>query len=135
MSVAILLFTRSAGAEATYNQFMSHGGRAANAAVVAQLIAHAAAAQVDLVMSLQDNAHKLVVGQAVHLDNAAIGFSAEQATNAQGKARSRGLSTAGRYAVSTVVSSDKFQSVREAGLVLRANSSPSVTLGLPAMST
>jgi glycosyltransferase A (GT-A) superfamily protein (DUF2064 family) len=42
-SVAILLFTRSAGEEAAHKQFLSHGGRAANAAVAAQLIAHAAA--------------------------------------------------------------------------------------------
>ena len=42
-SVAILLFTRSAGEEAAHKQFLSYGGRAANAAVAAQLIAHAAA--------------------------------------------------------------------------------------------
>lgn len=42
-SVAILLFTRSAGEEAAHKQFLSHGGRAANAAVAAQLITHAAA--------------------------------------------------------------------------------------------
>ena len=43
LSVAILLFTRSAGEEAAHKQFLSHGGRAANAAVAAQLIADAAA--------------------------------------------------------------------------------------------
>lgn len=91
-------------------------------------------AQVDLVVSVQDNARKPVVGLPVHLDNAAIGFSAEQPTDAQGKARFRGLSTAGSYAVSTTVS-DKYQAVREANLVLRANSSPSVTLVLPNVST
>lgn len=90
-------------------------------------------AQVDLVVSLQDNARRPVVGQAVHLDNAAIGYSAELPTDAQGKARFRGLSTAGSYAVSTTVS-EQYQAVREAGLVLRANSSPSVTLVLPAVS-
>lgn len=91
-------------------------------------------AQVDLVVSVQDNARKPVVGLPVHLDNAAIGFSAAQPTDAQGKARFRGLSTAGSYAVSTVVS-DQYQAVREANLVLRANSSPSVTLVLPNVST
>ena len=91
-------------------------------------------AQVDLVVSLQDNARRPVVGQAVHLDNAAIGYSAELPTDAQGKARFRGLSTAGSYAVSTAVS-EQYQAVREAGLVLRANSSPSVTLVLPAVSS
>ncbi|MDQ2769016.1 MAG: TonB-dependent receptor [Bacteroidota bacterium] len=95
---------------------------------------HRAFAQVDLVVSVQDNARKPVVGLPVHLDNAGIGFSAEQPTDAQGKARFRGLSTAGSYAVSTTVS-DKFQAVREANLVLRANSNPSVTLVLPNIST
>ncbi|GAA4017771.1 TonB-dependent receptor [Hymenobacter fastidiosus] len=90
-------------------------------------------AQVDLVVSVQDNARKPVVGLPVHLDNAAIGFSAALPTDAQGKARFRGLSTAGRYAVSTMVS-DQYQAVREADLVLRANSSPSVTLVLPQLS-
>ncbi|GAB3650047.1 TonB-dependent receptor [Hymenobacter agri] len=70
----------------------------------------------------------------MHLDNAAIGYSAELPTDAQGKARFRGLSTAGSYAVSTTVS-EQYQAVREAGLVLRANSSPSVTLVLPAVSS
>ncbi|MDO7873181.1 DUF2064 domain-containing protein [Hymenobacter sp. ASUV-10] len=42
-SVAILLFTRSAGEEAAHKQFVSHGARAANAAVAARLIAHATA--------------------------------------------------------------------------------------------
>ncbi|MDJ0366457.1 TonB-dependent receptor [Hymenobacter sp. H14-R3] len=91
-------------------------------------------AQVDLVVSVQDIARRPVVGLPVHLDNAAIGFSTEQPTDAQGKARFRGLSTAGSYAVSTTVS-DKYQAVREASLVLRANSSPSVTLVLPNIST
>ncbi|AWM32483.1 TonB-dependent receptor [Hymenobacter nivis] len=95
---------------------------------------HRAFAQVDLVVSVQDNARKPVVGLPVHLDNAAIGFSAEQPTDARGKVRFRGLSTAGSYAVSTTVS-DKYQAVREANLVLRANSSPSVTLVLPNVST
>jgi hypothetical protein len=90
-------------------------------------------AQVDLVVSVLDNARKPVAGLPVHLDNAAIGFSAEQPTNAQGQARFRGLSTAGSYAVSTTVS-EQYQAVREAGLVLRANSSPSVTLVLPQLS-
>ena len=94
---------------------------------------HRAAAQVDLVVSVLDNARKPVANMPVHLDNAAIGFSAEQPTNAQGQARFRGLSTAGSYAVSTTVS-DQYQAVREAGLVLRANSSPSVTLVLPSVS-
>ena len=93
-----------------------------------------ALAQVDLVVSVLDNARKPVVGLPVHLDNAGIGFSAEQPTDSQGKARFRGLSTAGSYAVSTTVS-DKYQAVREAGLTLRANSSPSVTLVLPNVST
>ena len=61
-------------------------------------------AQVDLVVSVLDNARKPVAGLPVHLDNAAIGFSAELPTNAQGQARFRGLSTAGSYAVSTTVS-------------------------------
>lgn len=91
-------------------------------------------AQVDLVVSVQDNGRKPVVGLPVHLDNAAIGFSVEQPTDAQGKARFRGLSTAGSYAVSTTVSA-RYQAVREANLVLRANSSPSVTLVLPNLST
>lgn len=90
-------------------------------------------AQVDLVVSVQDNGRKPVVGLPVHLDNAAIGFSVEQPTDAQGKARFRGLSTAGSYAVSTTVSA-RYQAVREANLVLRANSSPSVTLVLPNLS-
>ena len=42
-SVAILLFTRSAGEEAVHKPLLSHGDRAANVAVAAQLIAHAAA--------------------------------------------------------------------------------------------
>ncbi|MDB5271251.1 MAG: TonB-dependent receptor [Hymenobacter sp.] len=95
---------------------------------------HHAWAQVDLVVSVLDNARKPVAGLPVHLDNAAIGFSAEQPTNAQGQARFRGLSTAGSYAVSTTVS-DQYQAVREAGLTLRANSSPSVTLVLPQLSS
>ncbi|MGY3089047.1 outer membrane receptor protein involved in Fe transport [Hymenobacter sp. UYAg731] len=90
-------------------------------------------AQVDLVVSVLDNARKPIANLPVHLDNAAIGFSAEQPTNAQGQARFRGLSTAGSYAVSTTVS-DRYQAVREAGLTLRANSSPSVTLVLPQLS-
>ena len=90
-------------------------------------------AQVDLVVSVQDNGRKPVVGLPVHLDNAAIGFSVEQPTDAQGKARFRGLSTAGSYAVSTTVSA-RYQAVREANLVLRTNSSPSVTLVLPNLS-
>ncbi|WP_072008699.1 TonB-dependent receptor [Hymenobacter sp. IS2118] len=90
-------------------------------------------AQVDLVVTVQDNARRPVVGLPVQLDNAAIGFSTAQPTDAQGKARFRGLSTAGSYAVSTTVS-DKYQAVREANLVLRANSSPSVTLVLPNLS-
>ena len=91
-------------------------------------------AQVDLVVSVLDNARKPVANLPVHLDNAAIGFSTEQPTNAQGQVRFRGLSTAGSYAVSTTVS-DRYQAVREAGLTLRANSSPSVTLVLPQIST
>jgi hypothetical protein len=90
-------------------------------------------AQVDLVVSVLDNGRKPVANLPVHLDNAAIGFSAEQPTNAQGQARFRGLSTAGSYAVSTTVSA-QYQAVREAGLTLRANSSPSVTLVLPQLS-
>ncbi|MBH8558120.1 TonB-dependent receptor [Hymenobacter sp. BT442] len=90
-------------------------------------------AQVDLVVSVLDNARKPIANLPVHLDNAAIGFSAEQPTNAQGQARFRGLSTAGSYAVSTTVT-DRYQAVREAGLTLRANSSPSVTLVLPQLS-
>ena len=90
-------------------------------------------AQVDLVVSVLDNARKPVVGLPVRLDNAAIGFSTERPTDAQGKARFRGLSTAGSYAVSTTVT-DTYQAVREANLVLRANSSPSVTLVLPQLS-
>ncbi len=92
-----------------------------------------AMAQVDLVVSVLDDARKPVAGLPVHLDNAGIGFSAEQATNAQGQARFRGLSTAGSYAVSTTVST-QYQAVREAGLALRTNSSPSVTLVLPNVS-
>ena len=91
-------------------------------------------AQVDLVVSVLDNARKPVAGLPVHLDNAAIGLSAEQPTDAQGKARFQGLSTAGSYAVSTAAT-DQYQAVREAGLTLRANSSPSVTLVLPRLST
>lgn len=91
-------------------------------------------AQVDLVVSVLDNARKPVANLPVRLDNAAIGFSTEQPTNAQGQVRFRGLSTAGSYAVSTTVS-DRYQAVREAGLTLRANSSPSVTLVLPQIST
>ena len=41
--VAILLFTRSAGGEAAHKRLVSHGGRAANAAVAARLIDHATA--------------------------------------------------------------------------------------------
>ena len=41
--VAILLFTRSAGEEGAHKRFLSHGTRAANAAVAARLIAHATA--------------------------------------------------------------------------------------------
>ncbi|WP_046245789.1 TonB-dependent receptor [Hymenobacter terrenus] len=91
-------------------------------------------AQVDLVVSVLDNARKPVMGLPVHLDNAAIGFSSEQATNAQGQVRFRGLSTAGSYAVSTTAN-DQYQAVREANLTLRANSSPSVTLVLPQLSS
>ena len=90
-------------------------------------------AQVDLVVSVFDNARQPVVGVPVQLDNAAIGFSTAQPTNAQGQARFRGLSTAGHYAVSTAVSA-QYQAVRETGLTLRANSSPSVTLVLPQLS-
>lgn len=42
-SVAVLLFTRSAGEEAAHKQFVSHGAQADNAAIAAQLIAHATA--------------------------------------------------------------------------------------------
>ena len=93
-----------------------------------------ALAQVDLVVSVLDDARKPVAGLPVHLDNAAIGLSTEQPTDAQGKAHFQGLSTAGSYAVSTAVT-DQYQAVREAGLTLRANSSPSVTLVLPRLST
>ena len=55
-------------------------------------------------VSVLDNARKPVANLPVHLDNAAIGFSAAQPTNAQGQVRFRGLSTAGSYAVSTTVS-------------------------------
>jgi hypothetical protein len=96
---------------------------------------HRAAAQVDLVVSVLDNGtHKPVVGLPVHLDNAAVGLSTELSTNAQGKVRFRGLSTAGAYAVSTTAT-DTYQAVREAGLTFRANSSPSVTLNLPLLSS
>ncbi|RYU78337.1 TonB-dependent receptor [Hymenobacter persicinus] len=91
-------------------------------------------AQVDLVVSVLDNARKPVAGLPVHLDNAAIGFTAEQPTNAQGQARFRGLSTAGQYAVSTTATA-VYPAVREAGLTLRANSAPSVTLVLPTVSS
>jgi outer membrane receptor protein involved in Fe transport len=91
-------------------------------------------AQVDLVVSVFDNARQPVVGVSVQLDNAAIGVSIAQVTNNQGQARFRGLSTAGSYAVSTAVSA-QYQAVRETGLVLRANSSPSVTLVLPQLSS
>ena len=91
-------------------------------------------AQVDLVVSVLDNAtRKPVVGLPVQLDNAAIGLSTQQPTDAQGKVRFRGLSTAGTYAVGTAVT-ERFQAVRETGLTLRANSSPSVTLVLPLVS-
>lgn len=40
-TVAVLLFTRSAGEEAVHKRFLSHGTRAGNAAVAAQLIDHA----------------------------------------------------------------------------------------------
>jgi TonB-dependent Receptor Plug Domain/TonB dependent receptor len=94
-------------------------------------ISAALAQSVDLVVSIVDvSTRKPVAGQLVHLDNAAVGYSAQQTTNAQGQTRFRGLSTAGTYAVSTEVS-DRFQAVRETGLTLRANSSPSVTLVLP----
>lgn len=42
-STAVLLFTRSAGAEAGHKRFLSRGTRAGNAAVAAQLIGHATA--------------------------------------------------------------------------------------------
>lgn len=42
-STAVLLFTRSAGAEAGHKRFLSQSTRAGNAAVAAQLIAHATA--------------------------------------------------------------------------------------------
>ena len=94
-------------------------------------VSAALAQSVDLVVSLVDVSNRRpVAGQLVHLDNAAIGFSDTQTTDAQGKTRFRGLSTAGAYAVSTDVS-DQFQAVREANLLLRSNSSPSVTLVLP----
>lgn len=89
-----------------------------------------ALAQVDLVVSVLDNVRKPVAGLPVRLDNAAIGFSAEQPTNAQGQVRFRGLSTAGSYSVGTQATG-QFPAVLEAGLTLRANSSPSVTLVLP----
>ena len=95
----------------------------------------ALAQSVDLVVSVVDvSTRKPVAGLPVHLDNAAVGYSTQQTTNAQGQTRFRGLSTAGSYAVGTDVS-DRFQAVREAGIVLRANSSPSVTLVLPLAST
>ncbi|WBA43536.1 TonB-dependent receptor [Hymenobacter canadensis] len=94
-------------------------------------VSSALAQSVDLVVSIVDvSTRKPVADQLVHLDNAAVGFSAQQTTNAQGQTRFRGLSTAGTYAVSTEVS-DRFQAVRETGLTLRTNSSPSVTLVLP----
>jgi len=40
-TTAVLLFTRSAGGEAIHKKLVSHGSRAANAAVAAQLIARA----------------------------------------------------------------------------------------------
>ena len=96
---------------------------------------HQALAQVDLVVSVLDNGtRKPVAGLPVHLDNAAVGFSAEQTTDGQGKVRFRGLSTAGTYAVSTTAT-ERFQAVREANLTLRANSNPSVTLVLPLAAT
>ena len=98
-------------------------------------ISAALAQSVDLVVSVVDvSTRKPVAGLPVHLDNAAVGYSTQQTTNAQGQTRFRGLSTAGAYAVSTDVS-DRFQAVRETGLTLRANSSPSVTLVLPLAST
>ncbi|NRT20300.1 hypothetical protein HNP98_003140 [Hymenobacter sp. 9A] len=42
-TVALLLFTRSAGQEATHKRFRSHGLRTGNAAIAAQLIGHATA--------------------------------------------------------------------------------------------
>ena len=95
---------------------------------------HSAIAQVDLVVSVLDNGRKPVAGLAVQLDNPALGFSLAQTTDARGRARFRGLSTAGAYAVSTPAT-EQYQAVREAGLVFRANSAPSVTLLLPAVST
>ncbi|WP_162549901.1 TIGR04282 family arsenosugar biosynthesis glycosyltransferase [Hymenobacter nivis] len=40
-TVALLLFTRSAGQDATHKRFSSHGPRGGNAAIAAQLISHA----------------------------------------------------------------------------------------------
>ncbi|RSK41243.1 TonB-dependent receptor [Hymenobacter perfusus] len=96
---------------------------------------HEVAAQVDLVVSVLSNpGRQPVAGQLVHLENSAVGLSTDQTTDARGQVRFRGLSTAGSYAVSTAATA-QYQAVREAGLVLRANSRPSVTLVLPTLST
>lgn len=91
-----------------------------------------ALAQVNLEVSVFDLSNlRPLSNLTVYLENKAIGFSAQQATNTQGKVRFNGLSVLGTYRV-FVKESDNYFDAKVEGIELRSNEKPSVQLLVPA---
>jgi len=91
----------------------------------------AVAQTADLAVSVQElTRQQAVPGQTVYLENPAIGYSAQQQTDAFGKAVFQSLPLNGTYRVFTKAN-DSFLESDADGIVLRANFRRSVTLLLP----
>lgn len=71
-----------------------------------------------------------VTSQTVYIENTAIGYQAQQTTNAQGKARFNGLSTSGSYTV-FVKENNQYFEAKATGIELRSNAKSSVQLLVP----
>jgi len=94
-----------------------------------------AAAQVNLeVTVVRQETRAAVEGAVVFIENDAIGYQAQARTNRQGKARFLGLSTSGRYDVTTP-GDDNHYAASAKGIELRANFTQSVTLALVPLAT
>ena len=70
-----------------------------------------------------------VANYPITLTNQAIGFQMEKNTDSQGKARFRGLSTSGHYAITTPAS-EQYHAFEKNDLVFRSNQSSSITIVL-----
>lgn len=70
-----------------------------------------------------------VANYPIILTNQAIGFQMEKNTDSQGKARFRGLSTSGHYAIITPAS-EQYHAFEKNDLVFRSNQSSSITIVL-----